>query len=211
MTENYLNKVEAANEAFTIWKNHKNYIYKILKQWKCQDMEDAYHQSFVYILLAVSKFNKERGINKIAWTLSIMKQRLFDYVKTKCQIISNPYYARKNPDLRRIKEVLRIDRDNEGLSLEIPDKSPEPSYYAEMSIISDFIDKVIKKLNPRQEYIIRRYYGIGAEPEDVTTIADELGANVKSIYDSLRHARLKMMRIINRNYIYKGDLLDYEA
>lgn len=211
MTENYSNKVRPIGEiAYHYWKEYRPLIIKYVKHWKCPDIEDAYNQSYVYIFEALARYSSERKSGVKGWILFYLKQKLFNYIKTKTIAVSRSYHSLKNPDLCKVKSIVSIE-NSENVENLIRDKDNRYIYSADVDKMLNTLSYLINRLEPRQRYVITSYYGIGTQKKTLKELAIELNVSFQMIRDIRVRAERKLLSIANGKNINIGELLDYEA
>lgn len=211
MTENYSNKIKPIGEiAYYYWKEYRPLIIKYVKNWKCPDIEDAYNQSYVYIFEALARYSSERKKEVKCWILFYLKQKLFNYIKTKTIPVSRSYHSLKNPDLCKVKSIVSIE-NSENVENLIGDKDNRYIYSADVDKMLDTLSYLINRLEPRQRYVITSYYGIGTQKKTLKELAIELNVSFQMIRSIRVRAERKLLSIANGKNINIGELLDYEA
>ena len=211
MTDSYLNKykIDPAREAYKIWHERRSLLCKYAKNMKAVDIEDAYSQSFIFILEAIGRYkNNKRSF--ISWVLFYVKQKMFNYIETKGKIVSNYYYARKHPELHNCRHIISVDNYEESDIIDNREIN-KPEFLVSFNILAQKIELLLKRLPPRWEMILRMYYGIGEKKRTLTAIADVLNISTERTRQIKIQAENKLRSILYNKKIGIGDLLDYEA
>lgn len=211
MTENYSYSVKPVDEtAYLLWREYRPLIIKYLKNWHCNDIGDGYNQSYIYIFEALSRYNKDRaGIKN--WVLRYLKQKLWNYLKTKCSPVSRSYYALKNPQVSKVKSVASI----EELEIQISDIDKGIASNIEsridFDILFDKLNRFISRLDSRHQYVLKSYYGIDLPRKGLETLANELDISYERVRQIRVRAEKKILSMIRGQKINIGELLDYEV
>lgn len=79
-----------------------------------------------------------------------------------------------------------------GINEALPSKAATPTRSAEKRELTEHISKVLNRLTPAEEDIIRRRYGIGMEEETLVQIADFYGLAKERIRQIESHALRKL-------------------
>lgn len=61
--------------------------------------------------------------------------------------------------------------------------------------------KLLLSLNPREEYTIRRYFGIDCEPKSALAISKELGMNKNWVHDNINRIINKLKHPSRQRYV----------
>ena len=213
MTKNYSYKVEPIKPtAYQLWKEFRPYIYKILKQNKCRDLDDAYAESYFFIDKALSTLDESKSGVKY-WLLSNIKWKLYRYLFVNKYLIKRPTYLAQRADTHEMNFLSLNYNDKEGfekLYNPVGDSDVDYNEY-DKNVAYRQLKKSFNILDDKTRDIITSYYGIGCKKLSRNELAAIYNCKPQNIDGYVMKAKKKIHRYLTRINTNIGDVLDYEA
>lgn len=213
MTKSYSYKVEPVKPtAYQLWKEFRPYIYKILKQHKFIDKEDAYAESYFFIDKALSTLDEKKSGIKY-WLLSNIKWKLYRYLYVNKYLIKRPPYLafRKDKHEMEFGSIDFQDQDNINPFYDpVGDEDIDFNSY-DKQIAYDKLIKALNILDFKTKDILKKYYGIHCKKLSRNELATIYQCSAQNIDCFVAKAKRKIYNYLTRTNKNIGDILDYEA
>lgn len=191
--ERALNKLMSHNLTFVV---------SLAQQYKIHglDVEDLISEGNIGMLRAAKKFDGSMGKRFVAFAAPYIRDAMEKAIEQQTGLFRVPSDA-KNPSLdKRRSQPLSIDAPVAGspelsLGRVIPDAdAPDPEKTLQRDIMQKELQGIVASLAPREQYVARRFYGIGTSTMTMAEIGQEMGLKrerVRQIRDRAVRQMLK--------------------
>lgn len=173
-------------------------------------LEDLVSEGNIGMLRAAAKFSPDTGKRFVAFAAPYIREAMEQAIEQQAGLYRVPRSEGSDMEERRRSKALSIDEPLGGsheLSLGhvIPDRNAEvPGMALEKDTLRSELRMLIADLEPREQQVIRKLYGIGEEPKTMQEAGMEMGLKRERV----RQIRQKAIRKICR-LTKNSDLKDY--
>lgn len=185
------NNIEAKNE---LLESHLKFVFNVAKKYKGKGvpLEDLISEGNMGLTKAIEKFDDEKGVKFISYAVWWIRQSIQDCLKKRSTIMINEISEEEN-----VKTVVYdvndvIEEETEYVyetTSEYDDVMKELNDSKKIAILG-----LLKKLPPRGEKIIIRYYGLDGKDEmNLEEIGNELGITKERVRQ-IKEQCLKILR-----------------
>lgn len=180
----YSNIVAAARK---FYHEHKCYSF---------ELKDIINEGIIGFLQAIERYDASKGTSLKTYAYFYIFKAMQDAFLKNDSTVRKPLFRNKKATNKKPYLTQKNIFSLENISPNnIPSREPyctQLDNIVEAKDVSEKIEKLLKKLNPLQETLIRKKYGIGCLPETISKIQQELHINSKQ-FRQQHQAALKYM------------------
>ena len=197
------NNLKAKNK---ILSSNLKFVFNVAKNYKgCgAPLEDLISEGNIGLTKAIDKFDVNRDVKFISYAVWWVRQSIQEFIKRKqlsdsievsecAEFNSKPYESNITDDEDEI-----VNKKDIILSNEEDERNKELE--ANRKKVLSFL---LKKLNPRGQFIIKSYYGIGVKNE---MTLDEIGKILKISKERVRQIKEKQLRIMRTELLLMDNM-----
>ena len=185
--------INAQNEILTA---NLKFVFLTASKYKGKGvpLPDLISEGNMGLIKAIEKFDVEKGVKFISYAVWWIRNSIQEYIKKQQSILSHE----KDDDELNCKINISSFKDyEEDEFVTVGDTIEDDDSYSETidrSIKSiEVVNKILEKLDNRERYIVKRYYGIGAEKEmNLEEIGNELGITKERVRQIKRKSMDKL-------------------
>ena len=179
-----------------ILSSNLKFVFNVAKRYKgCgAPLEDLISEGNMGLTKAIDKFDETRNVKFISYAVWWIRQSIQEFIKKKQ--ISDSIEVSESDELNcKVYESRMSDDEDEIVNKnEIVLSNEEEETNKELEHNRKIVlGNLLKKLNPRGQFIIKSYYGIGVKQE---MTLEEIGNILKISKERVRQIKEKQLRIL---------------
>lgn len=187
-----------------ITKN-QGFVVSIATQYKRRglEMDDLIAEGNIGMFKAAKKFNPDMGKNFVTFAAPYIRDEIERAIEQFSGLYRVPRDV-KDPSLEKNRSrALSIDAPVGGsnelsLGRVIPDTAaPDPEKELQKDILKKDLETIVRSLEPREQHVIQRFYGVGVEPRNMAEIAQEMGLKRERVRQIRDRAVRRILKITN--------------
>lgn len=159
------------------------YVVSVAAQYKRRglDMEDLVSEGNIGMLKAARKFDGSQGKRFVAFAAPYIRSAMEKAIEQQTGLYRVPRDVADAGLEKKRSRPLSIDAPVGGspelsLGRVIPDAdAPDPEKTLQKDIVERELAGVVRQLEPREQHVVQRFYGIGADALTMAEIAREMG------------------------------------
>lgn len=174
-------------------KANLTFVVSVANQYKRRgvDIEDLISEGNIGMLKAAGKYNPEEHKRFVTFAAPYIREAIEKTIEQQASFYRVPRDVSDVALEKKRSRVLSIDAPVGGstelsLGRVIPNRdAPDPDRVLQKDIIEKDLEKAVRKLAPREQQVVQRFYGIGVETRTMAEIGQEMG---------LRRERVRQIR-----------------
>lgn len=189
-----------------ILSSNLKFVFNVAKKYKgCgAPLEDLISEGNIGLTKAIDKFDETRNVKFISYAVWWIRQSIQEFIKKRQQLLS--VELSENDELNGcIHESRLIDSDDDIVNkneVVLSDEEYENNKELEKNR-AIVLNNLLKKLNPRGQFIVKSYYGIGIKKE---MTLEEIGNVLKISKERVRQIKEKQLRILRTELMMSGNM-----
>ncbi len=182
--------------------SNQGFVVSIASHYKHRslDMDDLISEGNIGMLAAARAFDPTQGKSFASYAAPFIRNAIGKAIEQQSGLyrvprdVSNPIIEKKR------SRALSIDAPVGGstelsLARVIPDKNADdPEKVLQNNILGKELTIIVKNLQPRDQHVIRRFYGIGMEVRTMAEIAQEMGIKRERVRQIRDHAVRQILK-----------------
>jgi RNA polymerase sigma factor, sigma-70 family len=179
-----------------IIESNLRFVFNIAKKYKGYGVpiNELISEGNIGLLKAIEKFDDTKDVKFISYAVWWVKHMIFTFVKTKgygksVSTISDESLKSK------IENIEIEDEEDEVIykSEQVKQSSDENEIKDLNKIQDNVISKLLSKLNPRERYVIEKYYGLNGQKEENL---EEIGSHLNISNERVRQIKLSCFKTL---------------
>lgn len=188
------NNIKARNQILT---SNLKFVFDVAKNYKgCgAPLEDLISEGNMGLTKAIDKFDESKDVKFISYAVWWVRQSIQSYIKKKQ--LSSTIEINESDDYNGVIKENPLDDDEDEIvnKNEVILSNEEDESDKELKKNQKIVlDRLLKKLNSRERFIINSYFGMdGSKPKTLEEIGNEMGGISK---ERVRQIKMKGLRIL---------------
>lgn len=195
------NRTDEKRVSELISKN-QGFVISIASQYKRRglDMDDLVSEGNIGMLKAARKYSKDSGKAFVTFAAPYIRDSIEKAIEQQSGLYRVPRDV-NDPSLEKKRSrALSIDAPVGGsqelsLGRVIPDtEAPDPENQLEKDVLVKELKDIVRGLQPREQHVIQRFYGIGVDTMTMAEIGQEMGLKRERVRQIRNHAVRKILK-----------------
>jgi len=163
------------------------YVVTLARQYKSDILstDDLVSEGSIGLMKAAEKFDSSRGKPFVTFAAPYIRRSIENAIRR----------VEKDAEVRSTDESLPVGSRNNYTLLNVLEdtNAPKTDALLEQAVLSDDLIQVVGILNEREQQVVRRFFGIGAEKQTMVEIARALGMTRERVRQ-IRNQSLRKLR-----------------
>lgn len=181
---------------------NQGYVVMVASQYKRRglDMDDLISEGNIGMLKAARKFDASRDKNFATFAAPYIRGAIEKAIEQQGGLYRVPRDVADPALEKKRSRALSIDAPVGGstelsLGRVIPDtEAPNPERELQKDILKNELKDIVRTLEPRDQHVIERYYGIGVDTLTMAEIGKEMGLKRERVRQIRDHAVRQILK-----------------
>lgn len=184
-----------------ITKN-QGYVIKVASQYKGRglDMDDLISEGNIGMLKAARKYDASQDTRFVSFAAPYIREAIEKALEQQTGLYRIPRDAKDAALEKKRSRALSIDAPVGGspelsLGRVIPDAdAPDPEKELQKDILKKELKGFVSELQPREQHVLQRFYGLGVDTMTMAEIGQEMGLKRERVRQIRDHAVRQILK-----------------